>query len=447
MNTWKKPIQKGLLMVLFVSLFFPAYTKAQSAFTLVQAQEYALKNAQSVKNARYDAEVAELTSDELLAIGLPQINASLQYQNFITLPTQVVDGSFFGAPGQELRLQFGTPQNMTATLSASQLLFDGSWLVGLQASRAYAQLQKRNLSKSELEIKADVAKAYHTALIVDERLEFTRQTRAVIAQMTDETKAYFESGFLEEQDFEQLQLSLSQLDNFITSLEGASKLTKDLLKFTIGMPLNEELTLADKADGLIASEDLLSTGFSSDKTVDVQLAISGLTMQELNLKNKKAAFLPNAALFYSLQSQAFRQEFNFLDTSLPWFAPQLWGFQINVPILSGGGKVKSVQKAQVEVQRMKDTVELTKRATELEYNSAKTEYLTALNSYNQAIKSLELAQKILYKTGIKFKEGVASSMDVSQSTNQVLQAQQDLAQSKENLMNAQVKLKKALNTL
>lgn len=443
----KKQIQRALYTVLFVAFLFPVFSNAQTALSLQQAQDYALKNALEVKNARYDAEVAKLQSDELLGIGLPQVSAGLQYQNFITLATQVVDGTFFGAPGQEVRLQFGLPHNMTASLSASQLLFDGSWLVGLQASRAYAELQKKNLSKSEIELKASVAQAYHAAVVTNERLEFTKQTRAVLAQMTDETKAFFEAGYLEEQDYEQLQLSLSQIDNFITSLEGATKLTKDLLKFSIGMPLSEEIALSDNAEVLMSNEDVLSLSFNADNTIDVQLAMSGLNMQELNLKNEKAKFLPNAGLFYSLQSQAFRQEFNFLDTSRPWFAPQLWGFQVNLPIITGGSQMKRVQKAKVEVQRMKDTLDKTKQAKLLEYNSTRTEYMTSLDAYNHATKTLELAQKILYKNGIKFKEGIISSMDVSQSTTQVLEAQQNLAQAKQNLMNATVKLKKALNTL
>lgn len=447
MKARKEQAQRALKTALFVTLLFPVYSHAQTALTLQQAQDYALKNAMEVKNARYDAEVAKLQSDELLGIGLPKVTASLQYQNFITLATQVVDGSFFGAPGQEMRLQFGTPHNMTASLSASQLLFDGSWIVGLQASRAYAELQKKNLSKSEIELKSSVAQAYHAAAITDERLEFTRQTRSVLAQMTDETKAFYEAGYLEEQDYEQLLLSLSQIDNFISTLEGASKLTKDLLKFSIGMPLTEEITLGESVETLISNDDLLAASFSADNTIDVQLAMSGLNMQELNLKNEKAKFLPNAALFYSLQAQAFRQEFNFTDTSRPWFAPQLWGFQINLPILAGGSQVKRVQKANVEVQRMKDTVEMTRQAKALEYNSTRTEYMTALDNYNHATKTLELAQKILYKNGIKFKEGIISSMDVSQSTTQVLEAQQTLAQAKQNLMNAAVKLKKALNSL
>ncbi len=443
---------KFLLLTLHVAglwLVVPITSRAQesSPLSLAEAQAFAVKNALQVKNASYDAEVAKLTSDELLGIGLPQVSASLQYQNFITLITQVADGALFGAPGQEVRFQFGLPHNMTASLTASQILFNGSWLVGLQASRAYADLQKKNMSKSEIEVKAATAQAYHLALSLQEQLKFTEQTRMVLNQMVDETSALYSAGFVEEQDVEQLQLSLNEISNVISTLKANVRLSEILLKFTIGMPLQQDITLTDTAESLMNPGDIMSVSFTPDKNIDVMLTTNALRMQELNLKNKKAAFLPNAALFYNLQSQAFRQEFDFFDTSKQWFAPQLWGFTLNMPILSGGTNMKSVQKAKVEVQRMKDTVENVKSASLLGYEQAKTEYETALQSVNLSQQSLTLAQKILDKTNIKFKEGIASSMNVSQSTSQVLKAQTDLANAKRSLLDATVKLKKSLNIL
>lgn len=439
-------LKHGILGILFFSTI-SSMAQEPTPLSLSEAQVFAIKNALQVKNSIYDAEVAKLTSDELLGIGLPQVSASLQYQNFITLFTQVADGGLFGAPGQEVRFQFGLPHNMTASLNASQILFNGSWLVGLQASRAYADLQKKNLSKSEIEVKASTSQAYHLALSLQEQLKFTQQTRAVLNQMVDETSALYSAGFVEEQDVEQLQLSLNEITNAIATLESNVRLSEILLKFTIGMPLQQEIKLTDNVETLMNTGEISAVAFSPENNIDVMLTMNALRMQELNLKNKKAAFLPNAALFYNLQSQAFRQQFDFFDTSKQWFAPQLWGFTINMPILSGGSNFKSVQKAKVEVQRMKDTFENVKSATQLGYEQAKTEYDAALKSVNVSQQSLSLSQKILDKTSIKFKEGIASSMSVSQATSQVLKAQSDLSNAKRALLDASVKLKKSLNIL
>jgi len=148
----RKITQSFKALLLLVSLVLIAQTSAlsQSTLTLQEATDFALKNAPSLKGANYDAQVAQLQTEELIGIGLPQVSASVQYQNYLDLPTSVVPGDFFGAPGQEVRLQFGTPHNMTAGLSASQLLFNGSWLVGLQASKAYAELQNKKIGRAQV---------------------------------------------------------------------------------------------------------------------------------------------------------------------------------------------------------------------------------------------------------------------------------------------------------
>ena len=438
---------KALLLLVSLVLIAQISAHSQSTLTLQEATDFALKNAPSLKGANYDAQVAQLQTEELIGIGLPQVSASVQYQNYLDLPTSVVPGDFFGAPGQEIRLQFGTPHNMTAGLSASQLLFNGSWLVGLQASKAYAELQNKNIRSSEIEIKEDVQQYYHLAAIAKKNVEVLSQTKAVITQLRDETNLLFKEGFVEEQDVEMLTLSISDLDNRINAATEQEKLTLNMLKFVIGMPVAQEVTISQTADELMGATALENAPFSAEANINVQLAENGLVLQELALKNEKAKLLPNAAAFYNLQTQALRQEFNFFDTSKPWFPIQLWGVQMNIPIFTGGSQAKSIEKAKVEVQRSKDVLNTAKEGAFVAYQSAKISYDFALKNYDNAKLSLNLSQRILDKTNVKFKEGLSSSFEVSQSTTQVLQAQGTFIQALLNLLDAETALKKALNNL
>ena len=258
-----------------------------------------------------------------------------------------------------------------------------------------------------------------------------------------------EQGFVEEQDAQQLQLSLNDVDNNIAYAEQQSKLTKDLLKFQIGMPMSTEIELTDNTDAILssASPNLSSATFSPETNMDVQLVSSGLGMQQLSLKNQRAKLLPSVGAFYNLQTQAQRNKFSFFDTSEPWFPVQLWGIQISAPIFSGMSKTKSIGKARVEVQRMTDMLVMTREAAQLEYNSAKTEYDYALVMYNSNKESLDLANDILRKTNIKFKEGLVTSFEVSQNNRQVLMTQGNYVQSMLALMNAKTRLQKALNQI
>jgi len=442
-----KPI---LLAAVLVGFFFGSTTAQDDvSLTLREAQDYAIKNGYSVKNARLDADVAKLRTDELVGIGLPQISGNVQFQHFLDLPTSIVPGEFAGAPGQDIILRFGVPYQLTAGLSASQLLFDGSWLVGLQASRSYARLMQQQVAKSEADIRREVAEVYHLCLIAGKNVLLLDEGREVLQGMLTQTTALHREGFVEEQDVDQLQLSLNDWDNRMANGQAQQKLSLDLLKFTIGMPLSTNVTLGSTSEELMDADhtSLLNRSFNPESTIEFQLAQSGLGMQQLNLKNKRAANLPNLGAFYNLQTQALRREVNFADTKLPWFPIQLWGLQLNVPIFSGGSRHKTVQQARVEVQRMTETVNYTRQAAQLEFNSSRTTYLNALSVYLSSQDSYHLAQRILNKTSIKFSEGVVSSLDVSQATNQTLQAQGSYIQAMLELMNAKTRYLKAINSL
>ena len=439
---------KSILQSAFVIIvvFHTTSMRAQTQqLSLIQAQDYALKNAFQVKNAQHDKTSAELTSDELLGIGLPQLNGSLQYQNFINLPTSIVPGDFFGAPGQDVRVQFGVPHQMTVGLSASQLLFDGTWLVGLEASKAYAELQRKNIQKSEIDIRAKTAEAYSMAITTQANLSILRDMLTHMQRLLNDTEAMQREGYSEQQDVDQLMLSVNELMIQIDYTEQYVKITKDLLKFAIGMPLSTEIELSDTWESLTetAGDDVLS--FNANSTIDVQLAENGLLMQQLNVKSKKAALMPNLAAFYNVQTQGLRDEFDYFDTSLPWFPIQLWGIQLNVPILSGGSKSKTIKKTQVEVQRMTDMVSMTKEAVQLEYNTATTELAFSKKRMTQAKSNLELAKSILEKEEIKYREGLSNSFNITQRNQQVINAQSAYTNAAIAYMNAQTKLNKVLN--
>ena len=442
-------INKKISVLLAVALGFVSLGTAQQALTLAAAKEFALKNSFQVKSKTLDAQSAKLQTEELLAIGLPQISGSIQYQNFIDRPTSILPGDFFGMPGQNVAVQFGVPQTLTAGINASQLLFDGSWLVGLQASKAYAALQNKNIIKSEIDVKQATEEAYHFAVISEESIALLTASRDLIAQSLEHTKALNKEGFLETQDVEQLTLSLYELEGRIRIAEKQALIAKTLLKFTIGMNVEEEITLADNSTTILESfnAQLVQSPFNADNLIDNQIIKEGLALQKLSVKNQQAGLLPNLAAFYSLQRQAQRQEFNFFDGNEAWYPTQLWGLSMNIPLVSGGGKMKSIQKAEVEVKRMEETLSFSNNAAKLEYQVGMAEYMNATQNVDLAMQSYNLASSILQKTQIKFDQGTSSSFELSRQTSQLLQAQVSLIQARLSLMNAQTRLSKSLNAL
>jgi len=442
-------INKKISVLVAVALGFVSLGNAQQALTLAGAKEFAVKNAFQVKSKNLDAQTAKLQTEQLLAIGLPQISGSIQYQNFIDRPTSILPGDFFGMPGQNVAVQFGVPQTLTAGINASQLLFDGSWLVGLQASKAYAALQNKNIIKSEIDVKRATEEAYHLAVIAQESIALLTASRDLLATTLEHTKALKNEGFVETQDVEQLSLSLNELEARIRVAQTQALVAKSLLKFTIGMNVEEEITLLDNSNAILESfnAQLVQTTFNADNLIDNQIIKDGLALQKLSVKNQQAGLLPNLAAFYSLQRQAQRQEFNFFDGDESWYPTQLWGLSMNIPIVSGGSKMKGIQKAEVEVKRMEETLAFSTNAAKLEYQVGMAEYMNATQNVDLAMQSYTLASSILEKTQIKFDQGTSSSFELSRQTSQLLQAQVSLIQARLSLMNAQTRLSKSLNAL
>ncbi len=445
----------------------------QVEMTLAEAQAYAMGHSFAVRYARMDAATAAREVKQLTAAGLPHVNGSVEYNNYIDIPTQVAPANAFGfptyltqfladvseetgvpinAPEQDpnavSEFQFGAPQTMTAGISATQLIFDGSYFVGLQAAKASASAQRSAIEKSEAEVKKATAEAYHTVLISRENLRILEESRSVVEQSVQETKALFENGFVEEQDLDQLSLTLADLDARINYARKQSEISADLLKFQIGMPLENEIKLSDDIASLTAAPGdagLLSMGFSLNGNAEYETQNRYVELSKLSVKNEKAKGLPSISAFYNYQRNAQRKEFNFLDSDQKWYPIQIWGVKLSVPIFNSFEGAHRIAKAQIDVERASTALEQIEQGAKLEYLAAKNEFEMAVENARIQKESRALAERIFNTTQIKYKEGVASSFELSQAQNQQLNAQGNYIGAVLQLLNTKARLNKALN--
>ena len=465
---------KRILLTFSALFFLSSLVSAQNvtALSLEQAQQYAIDHAFAVKNARLDAAKAEREVKETLSQGFPQINGSIDYNNYIDIPTQVAPADAFGFPpyiteflggvAQETgvplnappadpdgvtEFQFGAPQTITAGIQATQLIFDGSFFVGVQAQKAYADAMASGIRQSEVDTKDAVASAYHTALIAKENQSILSQSRAVLESTLNETQALFENGFAEEQDVDQLRLSLADLDSRIQYAEQQAKVALDMLKFQIGMDLNDDVTLTDTIESLTGSDDmrLLSVPMNVNQNPQVMVQEKYVRLAELGVKNEKARLLPSIGGFYTYQQNAQREEFNFLDSDGRWFPIQLWGIQMNVPLFGSTLGHQRIEKAKVDLARAEEALLQIQKGAELEYRSAKIDFENALSQKQIQQDNMALAQRIFDRTQIKYNEGVASSFELSQAQNQLLTSQGSYINATLQLLNSRSRLNKALN--
>jgi outer membrane protein len=391
--------------------------------------------------------VGKERSERYLAIGLPQISANGEFQHFITLPTTVIPASAFNpfAPADELvGVKFGTDFNVTGSIQASQLIFDGSYLVGLQASKNLANLSRLNVERSKIEAAAEIEKAYYTCVVAEENVKTLENMIVVLEKLAGETNAIFENGLTESQDVDQIKLTVMNVKNSLTR----AKLMRDAaymtLKLQMGMPVDQQITLSDNPQSIVSTlplEQLAGYTFDPAANVDYQMMQTQVMLNELNMRNEKMKYYPSMAAFFTQQYQAFRNDFDFFADK-PWYPATIWGVQMQVPIFSSGMRNARVEQMKIEMEKSKINLQQVDQALRVQAMMAQTQFLSALDAYNFQKESLALAESIQSKTLLKYKQGMASSLELSQSQNQYLSSQAAFIASLFDLLSAKAQLDK-----
>lgn len=435
--------------IISLTIVFAFVLKARAqdnVFTLQQAIDYALTNQFQAKNADLDITKAKKKIWETTSIGLPQVNGGFDYQNNIDLAfdLEVPDPI---PPGQEFILLFAAQHNTTAKINVSQLVFDGTYIVGLQAAKTYADLSKIQKEQTLVEIKQQVASSYYLALVSVENHKMLSKSNEVLDQNIKETKALFEQGFVEETDLDQLELLKSNLEINLINAENQKKISYKMLQLNMGFPLDESIVLSDSLLGIIDKinvEDILKTPFTAANNAEFKVLEVQEDLLELDVRRYQMQRLPTIGAFYQAQGQAYQTEFDFYKEA-SWFNSQTAGLSVSIPIFSSGMHGAKISQAKIELEKMQNSKKFFEESLKLQYDNANNNLNVNYLSYLNAKKSMDIAQKILDKTRIKYKEGVAGSFELTQIENQFIEAQGNYINNLFKLLNSKVELDKLLN--
>ncbi len=444
-------ISFSAVILLAVSGHKKAGAQEPLPLSLEQAIEYALEHNYELNNAKADASIASRQVWEITASGLPQVSGTVGYQYFTDIPVNLVPAEFFGGePGELAEIQFGTEQNLTATLSVNQLIFDGSYIIGLRAARIFRALSLQIYERSEMEVKSSVMESYYLSLATARNLEIMTSNLANLEKTLFETEKMFEQGFTDAINVDQLKLTVSNLKNNIAGMERQKKLTLDLLKFQIGLEVKREIVLTESLEDLFAtiSFEMLSAGeLNPQQHIDFRIIESQEHMQMMSLRREWSFYLPTLSAFYTRQENAYRNEFNFFEGSQPWFPTSIIGLNLNIPIFSSGERRSRVQQARLELEKAKNNTRMVEQSLVLQQQEASNQLQTAMEQYNTEKENLALANRILNRTTIMYREGLASSLELTQASDQLLTTQANYINSIFEMLNASNKLKKALGRL
>lgn len=433
-------------------LFLPLVTFTQEknySFTLQEAIEFALENNRQALNASRDVDAAKKQKWETTSTGLPQINATIDFQNFLKQPVQLVPAEFFGGnEGEFAEVVFGTKQNMVGTATLTQKIFDGSYLVGLQSAKVYLQISQNAKIKTDLEVRKAVINAYGNVLLAEESVKILERNKAVLEKNLDETTKVYENGLTEEENVEQLQITLSSIESTLNNTKRLKILAYKMLNITLGLDINDSITLEDDLEKLTQENidlDFLETDENPENTIDYKIAFNDKTSKELLLKLEKSKALPTINGFINGSYSGFSDSFTFLDREQNWFGSSIVGISLNVPIFSSLGRSAATQRAKINLEKAETDLTETEQKIKLQIAQSKSDYQFAIEDFEIKKQNLNLAERIEQKNQTKFFEGISTSFDLRQAQTQLYTAQQEFLQSMLDVITKKAELETILN--
>ena len=440
-----------LLSLLFLFMYSTArgQEKVPNAVTLLNAIDYGLKNNRAIINANRDVQKAYKDKWNTIAIGLPQIISSVDYQNFIELPVSLVPAEFFGGEkGEFAELRFGTEQNIVAGVRLNQLLFDGSYLVGLEASKIFLSISQNVLEKTEIEVRKSIVNTYASVLLAQENVSILEKNKSQLDANLIELRALLENGFQEEESIEQLRLTLADINTQLRYAQNLQTITLNMLKLLLGIPIENYLSLLDSLESLIDDglfESSINQSESVANNIDVKIAENNLVSESLLYRYEQSKVLPKLSAFVNGNYSGFGNQFNFLKPDQKWFGSSLIGISLNVPVFSSFGKSALRQKAKIAMEQAQTDLEETQNRVRLEIASAKNDYQLAVETYFTSKENLTLAVNIEKKNQTKYFEGIATSFELREAQLQLYGAQRNYLQSIQNVIAKKAALIAILN--
>jgi outer membrane protein TolC len=440
-----------LLCFIITSTQFAQEAKKSYSFSLEQSIEHAVKNNYSMINANRDVEAAKKKKWETTTMGLPQLNGSVNYQNTFEFTKQGAAANAFNPaanPNDIVLLAFGTKHVAIGNLTLSQLIFDGSYLVGLQSAKTYLQISENAKIKTAQEIREIVINSYGNVLLADESIKILENNKKILEKTFADTKEIFKNGLIEEENVEQLQITLASLTSSLENVKRQKRIALDMLKLLLGIEIEEELIITDQLSVLTQNNIdlvLLKKEFDAKNTIDYQIGKNLEKSKELMLKLEKSKALPSLAAQLNFGYNSFANQFDFLNSTQKWNNFSNVGVGLNVPIFSSLGRSARTQQAKIALEQAKTDVTETEQKLKLQFEKAKSDYEFSIEQLATSKSNLNLAERIENKNQIKFKEGLSSSFDLTDAQRQLYSAQQTYLQAMLDVINKKATLEKLLN--
>ena len=387
------------------------------AFTVKESVDFALKNSVQVKNALLNISIQQQTNREITAAAYPQLNGSVNLTDFLKIPVNLLPGELAGQPaGTFIPVQFGTKWSGNYGVSASQIVFDGQVFVGLQARKASIDYSRLNVEVTSEQIKANVYKIYYQLVVAKKQMEVIDVNIDRAQKLLHDTKALYENGFAENLDVDKVNVNVSNLKTEKTKLQNQLEAGYVGLKYLMGMPVNNQLTLVDTLTEAEVKNNVLDDGsFKYEDRKEFQLLQEAEKLGKFNVKRYQATYIPTISLNGNYTRNAYRTKFDYFKSgdNYPWFTTAYVGLSINVPIFDGFAKDARIKKSRYELLQTQNNIEDTRNDITNQIETAKINIRSALVTMDEQRNNMQLAEKVYNQTKLKYEQGLGSNTEIT----------------------------------
>ncbi len=446
-NSNDKKMKKIILLLAFTSYSFSQ--GEVTSLSLSDAVEYGIENNRNLVNAEREIKMAYKERWKTIAIGLPNVTLDLNYLNYLELPTSLIPAEFFGGQkGEFSEIQFGTEQTAIGSVRMEQLLFDGSWLVGLEYSKIYLAASENFYEKTFLEVRESIVKLYSLAVTLNEGILLLENNLENFKKDLFEVTELYKNGFEEIENVEQIKITLAQAELSLLQAKKTKENQTNLLKLVLGIDLEDDLILTTSINDFIADNIIFSNSFedfNTDKNIDVKISQNIFDTKRIEYKLEKSKQLPKISGFLSGTYTGYNNEFDFTNKAQNWFGSSVLGVNLEIPVFNAFKLNVSSQKAKIAMNQAMTNLEEQEEKIQAKVQEKLNDYQLAIRTLNVSEQNMRLSVSIEEKNSIKFFEGIVSSFEFRQAQLQLLDSQQKYLNSVLELISIKTELETLFN--
>ena len=439
-----------ILVLIYVFFSFLSFSQERK-LTLKECIQLATENNENLKNSKLEERISKALSREYLSIGLPQINldGGLKYNHDV--PKSLIDISRFmpGVPeGTEQEVQFGQAYDGRVDLFINQMIFNGSYFVGLSAAKELVRLSEKLTKRDEIDINISVRKAFYTVLNTKSRIELVNNNLERLQNLLNETTQLYQNGFIEKLDVDRIQVAFNNLNSEKIKADRLYELSKEVLNFQIGLPVGTNIELIGSL-----SEDIVNdfsynlNDFDYSKRIEYSILQTDKNLKFYDLKNNRSQYYPQIYANYNYGYNTSSSNYDLFFESDRWKSFGTLGLKIIVPIFDGFLKRSKINQSKYKIEQVENQMMFLERSINLQINQSIINYENTKESLTISKQNLELAQNVYNATERKYKEGVGSNLELIDSNNSLKIAQNQYYNSLYESIIASIDIKKTLGTL